>query len=115
MTDIPAYFKFDPGTRHLSLDARDPAFYRDPNRAYAAMHATSPTFFWDEEKQWYFTGYDNVNAILRDRRFGRQITHVASREDLGLPEPSPHLVDFDRAESKSLLSIEPPRVPAPRV
>lgn len=108
MTDIPSYFKFEPATRRLSLDARDPAFYRDPNRAYAAMHATSPTFFWEEEKHWYFTAYDQVNAILRDRRFGRQITHVMSRDELGWPEPSPHLADFDRSESKSLLSIEPP-------
>ena len=108
MTDIPSYFKFDPSTHSLSLDPRDPAFYRDPNRAYAAMHATSPTFFWEQERQWYFAGYDHVNAILRDRRFGRQITHVMSREELGWPEPAPHLVDFDRAESKSLLSIEPP-------
>ena len=108
MTDIPSYFKFDPATRRLSLDGRDPAFYREPNRAYAAMHATSPTFFWEEEAQWYFTAYDQVNAILRDRRFGRQITHVMRREELGWPAPSPHLADFDRAESKSLLSIEPP-------
>lgn len=108
MTDIPSYFKFDPAIRRLSLDSSDPAFYLDPNRAYAAMHATSPTFFWEQEKHWYFTGYDHVNAILRDRRFGRQITHVMSREDLGWPDPSPHLADFDRSESKSLLSIEPP-------
>lgn len=108
MTDIPSYFKFDPATRSLALDARDPAFYLDPNRGYAAMHASSPTFFWEEEKHWYFTAYDQVNAILRDRRFGRQITHVMSREELGWPEPSPHLADFDRSESKSLLAIEPP-------
>ena len=108
MTDIPSYFKFDPATRRLSLDARDPAFYREPNQAYAAMHATSPAFFWEQENHWYFTAYDQVNAILRDRRFGRQITHVMSREELGWPEPSPHLADFDRSESKSLLSIEPP-------
>jgi cytochrome P450 len=104
----PSYFKFDPATRHLSLDARDPAFYREPNRAYAAIHQASPTFWWEEEKQWYFTGYDHVNALLRDRRFGRQITHVMNRKELGWPEPAPHLADFDRSESKSLLSIEPP-------
>jgi cytochrome P450 len=108
MTNIPSYFKFDPATRRLSLDGRDPDFYLDPNRAYAAMHATSPTFFWEEERHWYFTAYDQVNAILRDRRFGRQITHVMTREELGWPEPSPHLADFDRSESKSLLALEPP-------
>src|SRR5689334_3830031 len=105
---LPSYLRFDPATRRLSLDPRDPAFYSDPNKGYAAMHAASPTFWWEEEGHWYFTGYDAVNAILRDRRFGRQITHVMSREQLGWPEPSPHLADFERAESKSLLSIEPP-------
>jgi cytochrome P450 len=104
----PAHFHFDPETRRLSLDARDPAFYRAPNAAYAAMHAASPTFWWEEQGHWFFCGYDAVNALLRDRRFGRQITHVMSREALGWPEPAPHLADFDHAESKSLLSLEPP-------
>lgn len=104
----PSYFLFDPLTRRLSLDARDPAFYRNPNAGYAAMHAHSPTFWWEEQGGWYFSGYDSVNALLRDRRFGRQITHVMSRDDLGWPEPAAHLADFDRAEAKSLLSIEPP-------
>jgi len=103
-----SYFDFDANTRRLSLDARDPAFYRNPNAGYAAMHAQSPTFWWEEQGHWYFAGYDAVNALLRDRRFGRQITHVMSRDDLGWPQPSPHLADFDRAESRSLLSIEPP-------
>ncbi|MDB5523795.1 MAG: cytochrome [Rhizobium sp.] len=105
---LPSYFKFDPTTRHLSLDARNPAFYSNPNIGYTAMHAASPTFWWEEQNHWYFTGYDAVNALLRDRRFGRQITHVMSREELGWPQPQPHLADFDRAESRSLLSIEPP-------
>lgn len=104
----PAYFAFDPASRRLSLDARNPDFYSNPNAAYAAMHATSPTFWWEEEEQWYFAGYDEVNALLRDRRFGRQITHVMSREALGWPEPPAHLADFERAESKSLLCLEPP-------
>jgi unspecific monooxygenase len=108
MTKIPAYLTIDPARRHLSMDARDPAFYCNPNAAYTAMHAASPTFWWQEQAQWYFSGYDHVNALLRDRRFGRQITHVSRPEVLGLPMPSPHLADFDRAESKSLLELEPP-------
>src|SRR5690606_780661 len=86
----------------------DPAFYSDPNAAYAALHAASPTFYWEEQRQRYFTGYDHVNALLRDRRFGRQILHVASREELGLPEPLAHTRNFDKAEEHSLLELEPP-------
>ncbi len=53
-------------------------------------------------------GYDHVNALLRDRRFGRQILHIATREELGLPEPLDHTRHFDAAERHSLLEIEPP-------
>lgn len=103
-----SFLSIDPATRRVSLDARDPAFYGDPNRTYAALHAQCPTFYWEEQKQWFFTGYDHVNALLRDRRFGRQILHIATREELGLPEPVEHTRHFDKAEEHSLLEIEPP-------
>ncbi|HEV7433253.1 MAG TPA: cytochrome P450 [Pseudorhizobium sp.] len=108
MTLMPPFLRIDPTTRRVSLNGRDPAFYGDPNRVYAALHEHCPTFYWEEQKQWFFTGYDHVNALLRDRRFGRQILHIASREEMGLPEPQPHLANFDLAERHSLLEIEPP-------
>ncbi|WP_064842625.1 cytochrome P450 [Rhizobium phaseoli] len=105
---IPPFLSIDPALRHVSLDARNPAFYGNPNAVYAALHAHCPTFYWTEQKQWFFTGYDHVNALLRDRRFGRQILHIASREELGLAEPMPHLESFDLSERYSLLELEPP-------
>ena len=107
MTDIP-FLTIDKTGRRVSLDVRDPAFYGDPNSVYAALHAACPTFYWEEQKQWFFTGYDHVNALLRDRRFGRQILHIATREELGMPEPCPHTRHFDAAEAHSLLELEPP-------
>ncbi|WP_416065972.1 cytochrome P450 [Rhizobium sp. ZK1] len=105
---IPPFLKIDPATRRVSLDGSDPAFYGNPNAVYAALHAHCPTFYWEEQKQWFVTGYDHVNGLLRDRRFGRQILQIASREELGLPEPEPHLAAFDLAERYSLLELEPP-------
>src|SRR6478735_11449706 len=104
---MPA-ISIDRTLRRVSIDARDPAFYRDPLAAYAEIHAQCPAFFWEERQQWYFAGYDLVNALLRDRRFGRQILHVATRDELGLPLPKPHLKDFDALEAHSLLELEPP-------
>ena len=98
----------DGAQRRVSIDARNPAFYREPLAAYAEIHAQCPAFFWDERQQWYFAGYDQVNALLRDRRFGRQILHVATREEVGLAAPKPHLKDFDALEEHSLLELEPP-------
>ncbi len=33
---------------------------------------------------WAFVNHDDVSGLLRDRRFGRQITHLRSREAHGL-------------------------------
>ncbi len=108
MKNVPDFLRIDAEKRVVSLDARNPAFYSDPNAVYAALHAQCPTFYWEEQKQWFFTGYDYVNALLRDRRFGRQILHVGTREELSLPLPLEHVRHFDAAERHSLLEIEPP-------
>jgi len=49
-----------------------------------------------------------VNGLLRDKRFGRQITHVMSREELGWAPPKAHTAAFDLTEKYSLLALEPP-------
>ncbi len=103
---IAPFLSIDPDTRRVSLDSSDPAFYGNPNAVYSALHQHCPTFYWEQQKQWFFTGYDHVNSLLRDRRFGRQILHIATREELGLPEPDQHVANFDLAERYSL--FEPP-------
>lgn len=100
--------RFDTATRRLSLDPRDPAFYRDPYAAYATVLGQSPVAFWQELGCWCVFGYDEVNRLLRDRRFGREILHVASREEVGLPDPTPHTAHFDAVDAHSLLEREPP-------
>lgn len=102
------FLSIDAKSARVSLNVRDPRFYENPNATYERLIKLGPAFYWQEQKQWYFTGYEAVNALLRDRRFGRQITHVMSREVAGLCAADPRLADFDRAESKSLLELEPP-------
>lgn len=108
MQQIFDFLKIDQENRKVWLNASDPRFYQNPNVTYDALHAHCPTFYWEEQKQWFFSGYDHVNALLRDRRFGRQILHIATREELGLPAPLEHTQNFDLAERHSLLEIEPP-------
>jgi unspecific monooxygenase len=63
---------------------------------------------WEDYGHWCFTGFKEVSALLRDKRFGRQILHVASREELGWPPPKAHTAAFDLTEKYSLLALEPP-------
>jgi unspecific monooxygenase len=81
---------------------------QDVYGAYARWHAEGPTFFWTEYGHWCFAGYETVDRLLRDRRFGRQILHVATRDELGWPPRPVHLADFDAVEKHSLLELEPP-------
>ncbi len=92
----------------VSLDPRDPDFVQDPYPFYAELRARCPVFRWKEYGHWCFAGYDDVGALLRDRRFGRQILHLATREELGWPETPAHLAPFYQFEEHSLLEIEPP-------
>src|SRR5690606_36014525 len=101
-------FTLDAAARKASCDPRDPAFYRDPYAFYAALHDNCPAFFWTDYGHCCFAGGRDVNALLRDRRCGRQILHVAPREELGWPDPAAHTQDFDAVEAHSLLSLEPP-------
>jgi len=81
----------------LDLDPREPSFVRDPYPAYAEMRRLGRCFHWKQLGHHCCGRYDDVNAILRDRRFGRQILHVATREELGWPEPADHLAPFHAA------------------
>ena len=103
-----AAMRIDAATRSVSLDPVDPAFFNNPYPAYHAIRAATPVFKWEEYGMWCFARHEDVNALLRDRRFGRQILHVASREELGWPETPPHLKPFYDFESHSLLELEPP-------
>jgi cytochrome P450 len=103
---LPASLRVD-GQR-LRLDPREPAFVQDPYPAYDAMRGLSPAFVWEEYGHWCFARHEQVTQLLKDKRFGRQILHVASRAELGWPEPQPHLEPFLALERHSLLELEPP-------
>jgi unspecific monooxygenase len=101
ITDVPP-------ERRQNANPRDPLFFQDPYAFYSKLHASNPSFFWDEYGHWCFASFKDVSALLRDKRFGREILHVASREELGMPEPKAHTAEFDLTEKHSLLNLEPP-------
>jgi unspecific monooxygenase len=105
---VTAAFSITPQTRRATARPRDAAFYQNPYAFYAALHRGTPTFLWEDYGHWCFTGFREVNGLLRDKRFGRQILHVMSREQLGWDPPKPHIAAFDLTEKYSLLTLEPP-------
>ena len=91
------------------LDARDPAFLRDPYPRLGELRETTPIFYDPELDRVFLTRYEDVSATLRSRRFGTAILHVLSRDELGWPPPDPRQAAFDHFEDSHLLSNEPPK------
>jgi unspecific monooxygenase len=103
----PAYLHFDPETRRLRLDPRESRFYQDPYEAYAWLQGEGGIFFWEEFGFWCVGRFDGVNALLRDRRFGRQ-NPAGIPDSRGVGADRSHLESFDAVEAHSLLELEPP-------
>jgi cytochrome P450 len=99
--------RIDSDQRRASLDPRDPAFYGDPYPAYRAIRETTPVFFWEQYGFWCFARHRDVSHLLRDRRFGREMLHVAPWQEGGGREPA-YLKPFLDLERHSLLALEPP-------
>lgn len=103
----PSYLAYDPEHRRLRLDPHEPAFVQNPHEAYAWLHAQGGTFFWEDYGFWCLGRYDDVNRLLRDRRFGRQKPEGAPDSQGNFSERG-HLAHFDGIEANSMLELEPP-------
>jgi cytochrome P450 len=86
----------------------DPAFFKDPYPCYEEMRRLGPAFYWPEYDRITFGGYAQVNDILRDRRFGREVSHVMSASQAAIPPVPEHLKPFYAFEASSMLEREPP-------
>ena len=89
--------------QRLSQSPTDPAFVQDPYPFYARARASGPLVWWEDYDMPCATTHEAVNAVLRDRRFGRE-----EPEELRRPIPD-HLAPFYAVEAHSMLELEPPR------
>ena len=101
-TPPPRYLSFDASTRRLRLDPRGEDFYQNPYETYAWLHGQGGTFFWEEFGYWCFGGFDDVNRLLRDRRFGRQ-SPIGIPDSRGTDSDRSHLAAFDAVEAQAFL------------
>jgi len=101
------YLSFDAATRRVRLDPHEQRFVQNPYEAYAWLHGKSRSFFWEDYGFWCLGGFDDVNRLLRDRRFGREKPADVA-DDQGYRGDRSHLADFDAIEANSMLELEPP-------
>jgi cytochrome P450 len=85
----------------LNQPPREPDFVQDPYPFYDRARAAGPLFLWEDYGFPCAAGFDAVNALLRDRRFGREPVG-------GRPERPAHLRDFYALDDLGMLDREPP-------
>ena len=101
--------EIDTRNSHVRLNPKDPDFYQNPYPYYEKIRESAPIFYWEDFNIWCFLNHADVNAVLRSRKFGTQIDHLASREELGLAPIPEHTRVFAEMDSNGILGMEPPR------
>jgi cytochrome P450 len=92
----------------LTFDPADPAFIEDPYPTLNALREAAPVFFDQRHRRWFVTRYEGVFRCLRDKRLGRNFTHVATHEAMGVPPPDPRWQAFWDVDRWNILFLEPP-------
>ncbi|WP_089882498.1 cytochrome P450 [Citreimonas salinaria] len=87
----------------FSQSPTDDGFIQNPYPFYDRMRAAGDLVWWDDYALPCATTHAAVHALLRDRRFGREVPpeHAA-------PTPA-HCAAFYAIETHSMLELEPPR------
>ncbi|MEU0809248.1 cytochrome P450 [Streptomyces sp. NPDC005970] len=91
-----------------SFDPWEPSFVADPYPGYAALRAAGRAHYFEPSRQWLIPYYEDVRALLRDRRLGRTYLHRFSHEEFGRTAPPPEHEPFHTLNGHGMLDLEPP-------
>lgn len=90
------------------LDLNHPDFIFNPYPLLAELRAQTPIFYEPRWNKLFFTRYEDIAFLLRDKRLGRSLLHLLSREELGWPPPDPRLGPFNDFQRHIMMEHEPP-------
>ena len=86
----------------------DVAFIANPYADYAELRESEPVHYDEATDHWLVSRYADVDALLRDRRFGRTYLHVATHEEMDRPAPPDWHGPFWDLINAGILDMEPP-------
>ncbi|MEV6248223.1 cytochrome P450 [Streptomyces sp. NPDC051742] len=89
-----------------AFDPWSPEFVADPYPAYAELRATGRAHWFAPTRQWLIPHYEDVSALLRDRRLGRTYTHRFTHEEFGQTPPAAAYEPFHTLNDHGLLDLE---------
>ena len=94
--------------RELGFDPADPSFIATPYPVYAELRERAPILYDEPTDHWLVSRYQDVNTLLRDRRFGRTYHHLATPAEMGRPNEPDSYGPFWHLIRSGILDMEPP-------
>ena len=94
------------GLHGVSLNIFDPALTEDPYPFYNRLRTKAPIHYSMALRAWWVTGFDVVQEVLRDKRFGSDVRKFPEQVKKIVPN-----LDADQRESfehPSMLNLDPP-------
>jgi cytochrome P450 len=92
----------------MTFAPADLGFVADPYPAYAELRERTPVRYDEATDHWLVARYEDVNALLRDRRLGRTYLHRATHAEMGHPDPPAWHDPFWDLINAGILDMEPP-------
>jgi cytochrome P450 len=91
-----------------AFQPREIGFIADPYPAYDQLRRAGRIHYDERTDHWLITRHADVNALLRDRRFGRSYLHLATHEEMGHPHDPELQAPFWHVIRNGMLDREPP-------
>ena len=92
----------------MTFAPADIGFVADPYPTYAELRDHAPVRYDEATDHWLVARYQDVNALLRDRRLGRTYLHLTTHAEMGHPDgPEWHAPFWDLINA-GILDMEPP-------
>ncbi|MDJ0342659.1 cytochrome P450 [Streptomyces sp. H10-C2] len=92
----------------LEFDPWSARFVSDPYPAYETLRGRGRAHWFEPTRQWLIPHYDDVSALLRDRRLGRTYLHRFTHEEFGREAPPAAHEPFHILNGNGLLDLEAP-------
>jgi cytochrome P450 len=86
----------------------DVGFIADPYPDYEELRRFAPVVYDEATDHWLVSRYADVDALLRDRRFGRTYLHTTTHGEMGRPAPPDWHAPFWDLINAGILDMEPP-------
>ena len=83
-------------------------FIANPYPAYEELRRAGRIHYDERTDHWLVPHHADVNALLRDRRFGRSYLHLATHEEMGHPLEPEMQAPFWHVVRNGMLDREPP-------